>query len=453
MTKRRIILFSLMCALSLSGCSKLGLGGGGKADKRTPVLGNRISILSSEQGIEPDTALAGVSVVVPEAVVNDSWSQPGGSASKSMGHLAIPLALGRGWSASIAGGGKAERLAAAPVVAGGKLYAVDVNAVLHAFDSATGRKLWAANVGTVPKGAKGTQFGGGASVEDGLVVATSGYGDVAAFDASSGAQKWKVHPAGPLRGAPTISNGNAYVMSQDSQLIALNLADGATVWTQSASLEITGVFGNSAPAAAQGSLVAGFSSGELNAYRYENGRPLWGDTLSRTSMSTSVSSLSDIDAHPVVDRGRVFAIGQGGRMVSMDLVTGQRLWELSLAGVATPWLAGEWLFVVDDEARLLCVSRTTGKVRWQTQLQRYRKYKEKNGRTVKAKEPISWVGPVLAGGRLILANSRGDLVNVSAETGAVQTQTKLGSSVSLSPVVANNMLFILDDDGRITAWK
>ena len=36
-------------------------------------------------------------------------------------------------------------------------------------------------------------------------------------------------------------------------------------------------------------MIAGYSSGEINAYRYENGRTLWGDALSRTSISTAVA--------------------------------------------------------------------------------------------------------------------------------------------------------------------
>ena len=86
-------------------------------------------------------------------------------------------------------------------------------------------------------------------------------------------------PAGPLRGAPTLAFGAVYVMTQDNQLIALNQADGTTLWNQSGSLGQAGVFGVAAPAAGQGTVVAGFSSGELIAYRYENGRNLWSDAL------------------------------------------------------------------------------------------------------------------------------------------------------------------------------
>ncbi len=181
-----------------------------------------------------------------------------------------------------------------------------------------------------------------------------------------------------------------------------------------AAVEIAGLLGASSPAAAQGTVVAGFSSGELNAYRYENGQNIWQDALSRTSISTSVTSLSDIDADPVIDAGRVYAVGQGGRMVAIELITGQRVWEINVAGIATPWVAGDWIFVVTDQAQLLALSRTNGKIRWMTQLPRWRDEKDKKGR-------IDWVGPILAGDRLVLANSVGQIVNVSPYDGSVQT--------------------------------
>jgi outer membrane protein assembly factor BamB len=295
-------------------------------------------------------------------------------------------------------------------------------------------------------GAHGILFGGGVSYDNGRIYATSGLGDAAAYDAATGNELWRVRPGGPLRGAPTIANDNVYVISQDNQLYALNPADGTTRWTGTGTVELAGVFGVAAPAASQGTVVAGFSSGELNAYRYENGRVVWQDALSRTSISTSVGSISDIDAEPVIDSGRVYAIGQGGRMVALELNTGQRIWEINVAGIATPWVAGEWIFVVTDSAQLLAIARATGRVKWMTQLKRWRDAKDRKG-------PVSWVGPVLAGDRLILASSEGDLVNVSPVDGTVQSTVKTKMSVSLPLVVANNTLYVLHDEGRLTAWR
>ena len=235
-------------------------------------------------------------------------------------------------------------------------------------------------------------------------------------------------------------------MSQDNQLFALKQSTGETLWTASGSLENAAVFGAAAPAIGQGTVVAGFSSGELTAYRYENGRPVWQDSLSRTSITTSVASLVDIDASPVVDQGRVYAIGKGGRMVAMDILTGQRLWELNIAGTDTPWIAGEWLFAVTDDAKLLCIARNSGKIRWLTQLPAYKNNK-------KSKNPISWSGPILAGGRLILTSTQGDVLNVAVEDGKIGTRSKLGTKIYQPPIVADGTLLVLTDSGRLQAYR
>ena len=441
MTKRLVAALAMVAMLG--GCSLFGRKEGNRP--KTAVLGERIPVLTSAADAVVEPTLAAVPVTVPEATVNDSWGQPGGNAAKSMGNPSLQPALSHGWSASIPGGGPKERLAAGPVIAGGRLFVVDAAGVVHALDARTGQKVWQ----TALSGAKRDRvvlFGGGASVDEGRVYATDGRGDAAALDAATGKILWKVRPAGPLRGAPGVGLGNVYVLTQDNQIIALKADTGVTVWTQSATLETSGVFGVAAPALAQGTVVAGFSSGELTALRYENGRVVWQDQLARTSISTSVSSISDIDASPVVDQGKVYAIGQGGRMVAMDLVSGQRLWELTVGGISTPWLAGDWLFVVTSEARLLCVNRTTGKIRWMTELPRWRDPKTKN-------KPIGWSGPVLAGGRLLLVNSNGQLVNVAIADGKIGTSVKAGKGFYLAPVVANNMLYLLDAKGRLTTWQ
>jgi outer membrane protein assembly factor BamB len=432
-----------LAALSLLGGCGVFKGSG---KPKTAVLGERVAILSSETGIEIEPSLADVAVILPTAAANDSWTQPGGNASKSMGHPALGASIGTAWTGKVAGATKETRLAASPVIADGKLFVMDTGARITAFDAKNGARLWSVQFGDGGKTNSSALFGGGVSVEGAFLYATNGLGDVGALNVADGAVVWKKRPGGPLRGAPTIALGLVYAMSQDNQMFALNATDGAVQWNEAAAVQLSGVFGVAAPAVAQGTVVAGFSSGDLNAYRYENGRTVWQEALSRTSITTSVATLSDIDADPVIDQGRVFAIGQGGRMVSLELVTGQRLWELNIAGIATPWVAGEWVFVVTDEAKLLCVARATGKIRWVSQLQRYRKAKSKNG-------PIAWSGPVLAGERLFVASSEGQMVAVNPGDGKVQTTTKIGAPVYLSPVVANSTLYVLDNSGKITAFR
>jgi outer membrane protein assembly factor BamB len=430
---------------SLAACSG-GLFGGGDGGKETPTIGNREPILSRiESGAQVDPALASVSVILPPAAANELWAQAGGTASKAYGHLALSQTPSRVWTASVAGSTNRVRLGASPVVGDGKLFVVDSAGTVHAFDAASGGRLWSQKAG-VDNSLRDTTFGGGASYDNGRVYATNGAGEVRALDASSGAEIWKVKPAGPLRGSPTIAFGSVFVMTQDNQIVTLDAADGSQQWSESGSSTQAGVFGVAAPAVGQGTVIAGYSSGELAAYRYENGRTLWADALSRTSISTQVGSLTDIDADPIIDGGRVYALGQGGRMAAYELVTGQRIWELNLAGISTPAIAGEWVFTLTDDARLLAIARSTGKVRWLTQLPRWRDEEDKEGE-------IFWVGPVLAGNSLWVANSEGEMWQVSTGEGSASNFTDLKEQVSLAPVVAQNTLYVLDDSGRISAYR
>ena len=432
-----------MLALSLGGCS--GLFGGGD-EETTPTLGNRVPVLSRiESGAQVDPALAGTAVVLPPAQVNSEWTMAGGNAAKSYGHLAMGDNPVRAWTAQIAGSSNRARLGAAPIVGGGSLFAVDTEGVVHAFDTQSGTRRWQFRM-DLDKGARGSAFGGGVAYSGGRLFATNGIGEVIALNAETGAEIWKVKPAGPLRDAPTLAFNLIIVMTQDNQIYALDAADGSIEWQESGSQAQAGVFGVASPAAGQGSVIAGYSSGELTAYRYENGRTLWSDALARTSISTSVGSLTDIDADPIIDSGRVYALGQGGRMAAYELVTGQRVWELNLAGISTPAIAGEWIFTLTDDARMLAIARSTGRVRWVSQLARYRDEKDREG-------PIFWTGPVLAGNSLYVASSEGEIWRLSTAEGSAQMFQDIKAPVSVPPIVANRTLYVLDDSGQIHAYR
>ncbi|WP_265564404.1 outer membrane protein assembly factor BamB family protein [Sphingomicrobium arenosum] len=435
------LLFAAAIAAGLSGCGVFK-----KSESRTPVLGERVAVLGAEVEVGIDATTAALPFALPAARANEDWAQSGGNAPKAMGHLALSTDPQLAWRQSIGeGSSTAARLISAPVVAGGRVFTIDTRGVVRAFDAASGSLQWASGFASV-EGDRASLFGGGVVIGNGRVYATNGLGDVAALDATNGGIVWSVRPAGPLRGAPTFDGTHVYVTSQDNQLLALNPANGQSEWSAAAALEVAGVFGNAAPAAGRGTIVAGFSSGELNAYRYENGRLLWQDALSRTSVSTSVSALSDIDADPVIDSGQVIAVGQGGRMVALDILSGQRLWELSIAGTSTPAVAGDWVFVVSDRAQLLAIARETGRVRWINQLPRFKNEDKKRG-------PYYYEGPVLAGGKLWVASSEGALIEIDPDSGRFLRQRDMGEGFSLPPVVAGNALYLLGDKGTLFALR
>jgi outer membrane protein assembly factor BamB len=432
----------IAAALASGGCSLLKKG----ARPKTPVLGQRISVLTTEGNVEVDPATQALPFSLPAAAENSGWTESGGNATNSMGHVALGNALRPAFSVQAGRGSSlTARLAAPPIVANGRVYTIDTLGAVRSFDVRTGAMVWASQTPDV-KGNEAALYGGGIAYDNGRIFATNGLGFVSALSEQNGGIIWRVQPGGPLRGAPTVAGGAVYVISEDNQIYSLKEADGSTNWSEAASVEIAGLFGAASPAVGQGTVVAGFSSGELNGYRYENGRQVWQDQLQRTSISTSVSSLSDIDADPVIDSGQVFAIGAGGRMVALDILSGQRIWELNIAGISTPWVAGDWVFVVTSDDKLMCIYRQNGHIRWINQMPKYVKPKSQSG-------DIQYSGPVLAGGRLILTASNGQVVQFDPATGNYRTQFAVGAPVSLPPVVADSTLFVYDDLGRLHAYR
>ena len=119
---------------------------------------------------------------------------------------------------------------------------------------------------------------------------------------------------------------------------------------------------------------------------------------------------------------------------------------MNIAGITTPVVAGEWVFVLTDDAKLLCIARPNGKVRWMSQLSAFKNDKKK-------KNPINWTGPILAGNRLIVANTEGEVLSISPADGTSQTLFELKNGISLPPIVAGGMLYILDSSGQISAFR
>ncbi|WP_235902636.1 PQQ-like beta-propeller repeat protein [Sandarakinorhabdus oryzae] len=452
----RTAVLVLMASLALASCNVFKKGD----RRRTPTIGERIPILSFETRAEAETELKDTAIVLPAPETNAEWAQPGGSATKVGGHLVLAEQPAEAWHAGIGkGSSKTARLNAAPVVGAGKVFTVDIIGQVSAFDAKTGALIWRSEV-KVPKRGSRTAFGGGVSYGDGRVYVATGYGIALAFDAETGKQLWERALVQPLRGAPSVAGPRVFFLSQDNQLHALDGATGEVRWTVTGTVEPACILGAGAPAISLDTVVAGFCSGELNALRAENGRTVWQDQLARTGRSTAMAALADIDGSPVIDRGRVFAIGHGGRMVALELATGQRVWERNFAGVWTPWAAGEFLYVVTVEGEVLCITRTEGKLRWVSRLPQFRKEKKakpaKPGRKpipAKQKDPIQWAGPVLASERLWMTSSNRELVAMDAYEGKRTATIKLKAPAYLPPVVAGGMMYVLTDDGTLTAYR
>lgn len=434
----------LAAAAALSGCA--AFGGGPKGPERKAPEEGRISILSFEQKLEVEPALAGRQPAVAPALALTEWSQPGGLATNAPQHVAGDGAFQVLWRREVvAGSSDRVRLSATPVVAGGRIYLLGADQEVNAIDEATGRSLWRVQL-RPREGRDRVAFGGGVALGDGRLIVTSGFGFTAALDPSTGRELWRATVGAPFNAAPTAVGGRVYATSNDSELVALDAATGAVLWTHQAIAEPARILSASSPAVVADTVIAPFPSGEVVALLAANGRRLWVDALSRAGRLTSLSAINDIAGRPAVADGVIYAASHSGILAAIDQRSGQRVWARGLASTQTPWPSGDSLFVVSVDGELAAMERSTGQVFWVTQLRRYKDQDDRKGR-------VSWAGPVLVGGKLLLASSLGEVAIVAPETGAVERTLSIGGPVFVAPVVANGVVYLLTDEGRLVALK
>ena len=432
---------ALALPLALSGCG-LWNGWFGKEKPRLPGL--REPVLSARNALAVPAVPP--AVVLPPPVANADWPQAGGNPAHDMGQLAARPVISRAWAADIGdGGGYRQQLLAAPVVADGVVYTMDAYAHVRAFDLATGAPRWHAR--TRGRHVRGTNVGGGIGVADGVLYAANGLGEVVALDAAHGTPRWRAALGAPARSAPTLVAGRLFITTIDDQLLALETKDGKRLWSYRATSALTAMLGAPAPVFADGLVAAGFSSGELAAVHADTGILLWTDSLLAPEVGGTLPEISSIRGMPAIANGRVVAIGMGGLAVGIDLPSGRRLWEHAIAGEDSPWVAGDWAFVITLDQIVAAIRIADGVVAWATQLPPWRNAKEQSN-------PLTWFGPVLAADRLVVTGTSGEALAISPYTGAILGRQKLpGQSAAVQPVLASGTLLLLSQDGRLLALR
>ncbi|MGD9981234.1 MAG: PQQ-binding-like beta-propeller repeat protein [Hyphomonadaceae bacterium] len=443
----------IAAAAALSACSTVSRIGaalnpfdGGDAPQQTAPQDGRQSILAFEQQLTPDPTLASRTITVPPSVSVAEWSQPGGTADNSPPHSNASVTLERAWRTSLGEGtGDRVAIAAPPVIADGRLYFLDAAHRLHAVNASDGRRVWDERL-RPSEGRDRVARGGGVATGGGRVYVTTGFGFLAAFDAASGAEIWRTQANAPFQSAPTFAGGRVYAVTNDSELVALDAGTGEVAWTFQAIAEPARILSAPSVAVDGETVVAPFASGELVALLAANGRRLWADSLSRTGRLTSLSAINDIAGRPVVDGGAVYAASHSGVLAAIDLRSGQRMWARSFASTQTPWVAADVLYAVNVDGELAAFERRTGNVFWVAQLRRYRDEGDRQGR-------VSWTGPILVGGRLVLANSEGEVVSVSPANGQVLATAEVGRAVYIPPIAANDQIYVVTEDARLVVLR
>jgi outer membrane protein assembly factor BamB len=434
---------ALAALLLLSGCGA-GEWFGGAAE--VPLPGERVPVMLLERQLTADPRLADLPIQLPPPVVNPEWPQSGGVPSHAMHHLAANDDLRLAWRAEIGDGASGEsQLLARPVVAESRIYTMDSQGLISAFEVDSGRRVWQLEPADLDVG--DGLLGGGLASNGGWLFATMSTGDVLGINATNGTEVWRQSLTLPLRAAPAVADGRVLVVSADNQLYALDGQTGRPTWRHAGFFEGTGLLGGPSPAVDDEVVVVPYSSAEVFGLRLDNGRPLWSDTVQRPRRTEALAQINDIDGYPVIEGDQVYVAGYGGQMAAIDLHRGVRTWDLDLGSTQSPWVAGDFIYALTTRSEVVCLLRDNGRIRWVSPLPRLTDPDDP------ASEPITWSGPLLVGDRLLITGSNGQALSVSPYNGEILGRLDLPGPVLIPPIAAGGRVFILTEDAELLAYR
>ena len=414
-----------------------------KKSKEPKIKGERIPVLTLNQKLEPSSALSGIGFSIPAPSDLADWPVAGGNIEHSIEHVKAGDDFKIAWRHRIGvGDSRATRIVSQPVVSDGVLYALDGKARVTALDAKSGKELWSSDL-SPKKGKDREALGGGLAVSGGDLFFSSGFRFIADLDAKTGKVKWKTDTAAPLHSSPAVSAGKVLVVDVLDQLHAYDAATGAEAWNYQALEEPARVEVASSPAIAGDMVVAPFASGEMTAVRVNNGADVWSFVLSLTNRNNALSEIRDIAGLPVINRGQVFAASHSGLIASVDLRSGQPKWTQAVTAVSTPWVSGDVVYVMDQSGQLICLSRDAGQAYWIQSL----------NEPLRKKFRANWSGVILASNRLLSASSHGELRAFDPHTGEKTASLHIGEPVTLAPIAADGLLYIVTDKGDVVAIR
>ena len=426
----------------------LGLGVG--CSNSDPRLQGERELLDGTVFVETDARflaedLPDLRLPSPQPV--PAWTHQGGNAQHIAAHAELPSELTLSWSRRIgAGDGKRHQISAAPVAQGGQVYTLDSQSMVTAIDE-TGTILWQSELGKSSDALKDAS-GGGLAVGGTQLFVTTGFGTVVALDTASGAELWTQDLASYGGASPTVYDDLLYIAARDGAAWAIDTSNGRIKWQVAGPTVAASHTGGPGPAVSDKYAVFPFGTGDVLASFRKGGLRSWSSGLSGARLGLASTQVRDLTGQPVIEGSSVYLASSAGRMAAVDLNTGLRIWTAKQGSQGHILVAGGAVFAVSDAGNLIRLSKDDGALIWSTPLP---KFTEKS---VKSRAKIhAHYGPILAGGRLILASSDGLIRQFNPADGTLITTVDLPSGAASGPIVVNGTLYVLSTKGDLLAFR
>ncbi len=417
-------------------------------DKKLPV-GERLSILDDfEQSL---TVSQNKIATLPAPYINNSWSQAGINTHHIIGNLKAGFDLKEQWGENFGKGiNRRDILLPSPVVGNNKLFVMDSKGVVSAFGLSNGNKLWKNTLSAKNNTVKDTKSrASGLALDNSTLFATTGFGGVFAMNAETGQPKWRIFLESPIRIAPTVTDKMLLVQTVDNSLYALDKNTGKELWKFNVAHEDTVIAGGAVPAYDEEDnvVVAGFSNGEIVVLNATVGTPLWTSMLVSNEQVNSSTEINTIGSYPIIQEGIIYAVSNSNSLVSLDMRTGDKLWEKEIGSMQNMLLAGDYLFVISNKNVLFAVEKYSGDIMWSVDVKDYLDAEDYDDMEIYAAPPL------MLNGQIFLAFSNGKVLKFDAQQGGLKAKTDLGVDISNGLIAVNGMVIAVTDSADVIVFK
>ncbi|MFT6077070.1 MAG: outer membrane protein assembly factor BamB [Rickettsiales bacterium] len=426
----------IIATLLLSSCSS-----DNKIDDKNAVLA-----FSKSDQIKPDSRLKNLRISIPKQIKNKSWF--GGNSDNnqdienfsfvpknSKKFLSKTNSINTGWRF-----GYKDRMTFSPIITDDRIYTLNAKGVLFAKNISDYKTIWKKKL-VARKSVKDFTIGK-ISYSDNKIFVSTGYNLVICVDANNGKIIWKKTLSSIPISAPISDGKQVFVITNDNKTYALDAKNGQIIWVHSAIVKPTGILGSSNPVSYKNYVISTYSSGEVYALNKKNGESGWVFDLNVSKADNSNFILNDIDSTPIIKDGVVYVIGNGGLMMAVRIIDGVVLWQKELASIADLWIAGDFIYLINNQNQIICLTKKSGKIKWINQLQEYLNEKKSKGK-------IIYNGIIMAGNNLILTNFDEKLLVVSPLNGKIIQTKKLGQKIFHNPIIVDQKIY-LHTIGRFT---
>lgn len=334
------------------------------------------------------------------------------------------------WSRSVGADIEDQYVKLRPSVSDGFVYAADLKGDVSAYDGATGKRVWETDTDITITGGTGSG--------DGLVLVGGQDGEVIAISADSGEILWQVRVSSEVLAAPQVAEGIVVVRTGDARLFGLDAQSGARLWVYDRTIPILTLRGTSAPILVNGMAIVGFDSGRLVAVEIASGQLLWEARIAIPSGRSELERLVDIDSEPRVYENSVYVVTFQGRTAALELNTGQIIWQRDMSSHAGLGVDQGLVFVTDEDSLVWALDRHNSASMW--------RQSDLKARQLTA--PVSFKDYVVVG------DFEGYLHWMAKDDGRFVGRIQVDSDgIIAAPVVDGDTLFVYGKGGSLAALR